>query len=127
LGIWHFLAFMLVSFAAFLGILRLALKRRAEKPRVKTVLWVAGVVVVGGMVFAKAGASAGLPVWMYYGLPAVLTWSLPPIIFRMRGSEVARYLPLALVMAPAIHVLFSFFLGWNEYMPFIPVPSLHVR
>jgi len=21
-------------------------------------------------------------------------------------------------------VLFAFFLGWNEYMPFIPVPSL---
>jgi len=28
------------------------------------------------------------------------------------------------LVAPVIHVLFSFFLGWQEYMPFIPVPLL---
>jgi hypothetical protein len=43
----------------------------------------------------------------------------------MRGSEIARYVPMAMVVAPTIHVLFSFLLGWNEYMPFIPVPSIH--
>ena len=63
--------------------------------------------------------------WLYYGLPAVLTWVLPPLVFRMRGKEVARCLPMAVLAAPAIHILFSrSFLGWKEYMPFIPVPSL---
>jgi hypothetical protein len=38
----------------------------------------------------------------------------------MRGTEVARYLPMALTAAPAIHVLFSLLLGGNEYLPFIP-------
>jgi hypothetical protein len=31
---------------------------------------------------------------------------------------------MAVLVAPVIHVLFSFFLGWKEYMPFIPVPYL---
>jgi hypothetical protein len=122
---WHFPVFVLVSFVAFIGILRMALNRRSESPPTATVLWVAAVVVFGGMIFARAGTSVGLPVWLYYGLPAMLTWVLPPVVFRMRGSEIARYVPMAMVVAPTIHVLFSFLLGWNEYMPFIPVPSIH--
>jgi hypothetical protein len=61
---------------------------------------------------------------VYYGIPAALTWLLPPVVFRMRGREIAHYLPSAVLVAPLIHVVFAFFLGWTEYMPFIPVPSL---
>ena len=50
--------------------------------------------------------------------------SLPPKVFAMTWSETIRYIVLAFLSAPAIHVLFSFFLGWKEYMPFLPVPSL---
>jgi hypothetical protein len=39
---------------------------------------VAFVVVVVGMVFAKFGATAGLPWPLYYGLPAAVTLFLPP-------------------------------------------------
>ena len=43
----------------------------------------------------------------------------------MSRQEVARYLPLALCMAPFIHVVFSLFVGWHDYMPFpFYVPSL---
>lgn len=42
----------------------------------------------------------------------------------MSGREFARSVPLALLVAPAIHVFFSLFLGWKEYIPFLPVPSL---
>ena len=121
---WHFPALIVVSLVAFVGVIRFVLNRRAERPPVSRVLWVAAVVVVGGMSFAKLGASSGLPVWVYYGVPAVLTWALPPLVFRMRPPEFGQYLILAVLIAPTIHVLFSFFLGWNEYMPFIPVPSL---
>ncbi len=86
--------------------------------------WVGGVVVVAGMLFAKVGTSYELPVWLYYGVPAVITWTLPPLVFRMRSREVAIYLVLALLLAPMIHLAFSFFLGWKEYLPFLPVPSL---
>jgi len=121
---WHFPVFVIASFAAFLAILRIALAGRLKRPPRATVLSVAGIVVVGGMTFAKAGAALGWPVLLYYGLPAALTWVLPPRVFRMNARELARYLPLAMISAPFIHVLFSFFLGWNEYMPFIPVPSM---
>jgi hypothetical protein len=121
---WHFPVFIAASFAAFLVILRIALAGRRERPLRTTVLSVAGVVVVGGMVFAQIGVALGLPVAVYYGLPAAMAWAFPPIVFRMKGREVARYLPMTMVSAPLIHVLFSFFLGWHEYMPFIPVPSM---
>ncbi len=121
---WHFPVLILVSFVAFVFVLRLVLSRRSERPRTAAILVVAGVVVVGGMTFAKLGAASGFPVWAYYGIPAALTWLLPPAVFRMRAAEFGLYLVLAFLIAPVIHVLFSFFLGWKEYMPFIPVPSL---
>jgi hypothetical protein len=121
---WHFAVFILVSLVAFVGMVLLVLRRRNPPPRLTRILWVAGVVVIGGMEFAKMGTTVGLPVWLYYGVPAGLTWVLPPVVFRMRGHEVARYLPLALLVAPTIHILFSFILGWKEYMPFLHVPSL---
>ncbi len=121
---WHFPIFVGVSFLLFFGVLRLALGRRNPPAPRTTALWVAGVVVIGGMTFAKLGATSGFPVWLYYGLPAGLTWVLPPLVFRMTWREMARYVPLALLVAPAIHVTFSLLLGWKEYMPFLPVPSL---
>jgi len=123
-GSWHFPVLILVSLIAFVGVLYFVLKRRSVSPRALTVIWVAAVVVAGGMAFAKLGAMSGFPVWLYYGVPAVLTWVLPPVVFRMQRSEFGWYLLLAVLVAPAIHVLFSFFLGWKEYMPFIPVPSI---
>lgn len=121
---WRFPILIVVSLAAFVGVLLVALNRRRERPAFATIGWVAALVVVCGMLFAKIGATLGLPVWLYYGVPAVVTWLLPPLVFRMRASEVATYLPLAVLAAPVIHVVFSLVLGWNEYMPFISVPTL---
>ncbi len=77
------------------------------------------------MVFAKFGNNAGFPWWIYYTVPALATLLLPPLAFRFAGKELGQYLVLAFLSSPAIHVTFSFLLGWHEYMPFIPVPSLH--
>ena len=63
---WHFPVLILVSLIAFVGVLRLVLRGRTEGPQTLRVLWVAAIVVVGGMSFAKLGASTGLPVWAYY-------------------------------------------------------------
>ena len=123
-SVWHFPVFMLVSFIAFVGALLTVLRHRNSPPTRTRVLCVAGIVVVGGMCFARIGTTVGLPVWLYYGLPAAVTWVLPPLAFRMRTGEVVRYVPLALLLAPVIHVAFSFLFGWKEYMPFISIPSL---
>lgn len=121
---WHFPVLIAASLVTFVGVLRTALRQRSAIPSRAAFLWVAGIVVVGGMSFAKVGATTGLPVWLYYGLPAGLTWALPPLVFRMTRQEIVRYLPMSFLVAPAIHVVFSLTLGWKEYMPFLPVPSL---
>jgi hypothetical protein len=117
---WRFPIMVAASFVVFAAVLHLALRSRREPPRAPTIAMVSAVVVIGGMAFAKTGASGGWPVWLYYGVPALLTWVLPPLVFRMRTREVVRYLPMALLVAPAIHLAFSFVLGWREYMPFLP-------
>jgi hypothetical protein len=121
---FRFTIFILVSLVAFFFILRFVTRDRDKRPSLLPVIVVASIVVVGGMVFAKFGAKAGLPWWIYYTLPALATLLLPPIAFKLSGKELWLYLALAFLSSPVIHVFFSFFLGWHEYMPFIPVPSL---
>lgn len=116
--------FVLVSFVLFVLLLKLVLARRPARPRFASLLWVSAVVVVAGMVFAKAAANSGLPPAVYYGIPAVATLLVPPIAFRMGRGEVVAYLCAASLMPAVIHVAFSLFLGWKEYLPFWAVPSL---
>ena len=120
---YRFWIFVGVSLVAFIAILHFVTRHRSARPRHATVLAVAAIVVIGGMVFAKYGHNVGLPWWIYYTAPALATLLLPPIVFKLRGRELAWYLGLAFLSSPAIHVAFSFLLGWKEYMPFIPVPS----
>ena len=94
------------------------------KPTWLRIVAVAMIVVPGGMVFARWGATTGLTWWVYYTVPALATLLVPPVAFRMARIEAAEYFVLALLMAPVIHTGFSVFLGWKEYMPFLPVPSL---
>jgi len=119
--LWHFPVFILASILLFSAVMRFVLRHRAHKPGWWTYIWVSGVVTVGGMVVAKVGQNVGLPLWFYYGVPAATTWFLPPTVFKMRRIETAQYLALALLTAPTIHVLFSLFLGWGEYLPFVPI------
>jgi hypothetical protein len=54
----------------------------------------------------------------------LVTILLPPVAFRMNRREILEYLVLALLSSPVIHVVFSFFLGWKKYMPFIKSPAM---
>lgn len=120
----RFLVQMGASFAVLWGVLRVVLHRRESPPSNRSLMIVGAVVVIGGMLLARYGAQAGLPWWIYYIVPALLTLGVPPVVYRFGQGELARYLVLAFLMAPVIHALFSLFLGWKEYMPFIPIPSL---
>lgn len=122
---FRFWAFALVSLLVFLAILRFVLRRRLSRPGHAAILATAALVVVGGMFFARYGNNAGFPWWIYYPLPALATLVVPPMVFGFSARELAEYLVLAFLSSPAIHVVFSFLLGWHEYMPFIAVPSLH--
>ena len=121
---WRFPVLIAVSLIVFIVILRFVVRRRPDQPSILRVVAVAAIVVVGGMLFAKTTQNAGWPWWIYYTVPALATLALPPAAFRFSGQELWRYLVLAFLSAPAIHVAFSFFLDWHDYMPFLPVPSL---
>jgi len=109
----------------YVGILRLILGTTTFRRRLFAVLPVAVVVVVGGMLFGKYGATVfGLPWWIYYPIPAALTVVAVPVMFRLSLLRTLAYILLAGVSSPLIHLGFSFLLGWNEYMPFWPVRSL---
>jgi hypothetical protein len=119
----RFAVFSVVAFAVFASVLRLALRKRnaAVWPKIL----VAGVFIVfGGMLFARWTYGAGLPWWIFYGLPALATFLVPPTLFRMSRHETAKYVFMAVWMAPAIHIFFSFFVDWHDYMPLFYVRSV---
>jgi hypothetical protein len=121
---WRFPIMIAASLLEFAVVLRLVLGAITFRRRWRSVAVVSVVVVVLGMLFGRYGALVGLPWWLYYPVPALVTVLLPPLVFRMRPARTAGYLLLALLSAPLIHAVFAFFLGWDEYMPFLRVPSL---
>ena len=120
----HFVVFIAVSLAVFFAILCWVFRARPSPLPWARIWVVAFLVVVVGMCFAKFGANAGLPVYVYYGIPAVLALVVPPAVFRMQRNEIIQYLLLTFASSPIIHVAFSFFIGWHEYLPFWQVPSV---
>lgn len=124
-GTIRFGVFILTTLVVFVGILLIVTRKRSTRPSPTAIGLISLVVVVGGMVFAKIGNNAGWPIWIYYAVPAVTTLVLPPIALRMsRQSELWQYLALAFASSPAIHIAFSLFVGWHDYLPFFYVPTL---
>jgi hypothetical protein len=82
------------------------------------------IVVVFGMLFGKYGATYGLPWWLYYPVPMLATVILPPVVLKLKTQKTIIYLILSFLSAPFIHAIFSFFLGWTEYMPFWKIPFI---
>lgn len=120
----RFPIFIIASYMAFAGIIYFVLRKQKTERLMARILAIGLIVIVGGMTFAKVGQNSGWSWWIYYTIPMLLTVFLPPIYFKMQGREIIEYLVLSFLSAPVIHVLFSFIVGWNNYMPFIPIPSL---
>jgi hypothetical protein len=120
----RFPIFIVVSLVVFAAILNFVMRRRAARPPFLLVAVISVIVVVGGMPFAKVGQNSGWPWWVYYTVPAGVTLLLPPLAFRLSASELWRYLAMAFLSSPLIHIVFSFFLGWHDYMPFLKIPSI---
>jgi hypothetical protein len=116
----HFYGFMAASLVLFIAII----KATARSARWPAIVLAAAIVVCGGMFYARFAAQAGFPWWGYYVPPMLVTVFGPPLFFKMPGRQVAAYLIAAFLSAPLVHVTFSLFFGWHEYMPFWYVPQL---
>jgi len=121
---WHFPVMILGSLILFNLIIRIVIGKKEFKNKVNTIIVLALLVVVIGMLFGKYGAQFGLKWWIYYPIPMIITVLLPPIVLKLNLRKTLLYLILSFLSAPLIHVLFSFFLGWSEYMPFWDIPFL---
>jgi hypothetical protein len=123
----RFVVFMAAAFLVFVALLKFIVRKRKTKPTLGTTVAIGFIVVVLGMLFARYShlAFLRLPWAVYYGVPALTTILLPPLWLKMSRHEVVQYLPLAWLTAPVIHVLFSLFVGWHDYMPFpVYIPSI---
>jgi len=117
---------MVAAAVIFNAVLLFSTRKRPARPGGRVLAVTTFVVVVVGMLFARYGHIFFRPPWwIYYGVPALVTFLLPPASLRMDRKEVIQYVPLAILMAPVIHVFFSLFIGWHDYMPFpLYIPSL---
>jgi hypothetical protein len=90
-----------------------------------SIIFLSLTVVVVGMFIGKYGAGLGLPWWLYYPIPMLMTLLLPPILLKLNKRRTAIYLVLSFISAPFVHFIFSFFLDWHEYMPFWKIPYIN--
>jgi hypothetical protein len=123
----RFLIFMTAAFFLFLAVLSFVTRKRTARPGVGLLLTLAMIVVVAGMIFARYAHLwfPSLSWQIYYGLPALITLALAPLALPMSRSEIAQYVPMAFLMAPLIHLVFSLLVGWHDYMPFpFYIPSV---
>ena len=119
---FHFPIMILASLGFFFLIIRMIIGRQAYREKFRAIVILSIIVVVLGMVIGKYGAQMGFPWWIYYPVPMLMTVILPPLVLRLNRRNTIYYLIFSFLSAPLIHVLFSFFLGWTEYMPFWDVP-----
>lgn len=115
----------IVSIVVVIFIVRYSLKSREINPMKdyrNILLFI--VLEIICMLLGKYGENWGLPWWIYYTVPMILTIFFPIIYFRMQPKEILTYFILAFISAPLIHIIFSFFIGWKNYMPFIHIPSI---
>jgi hypothetical protein len=123
---FRFIIFMAAAAVVFLAVLLFVIRKRKYLPDVRILVFLTMIVVVLGMLFARYGhIFFNLPWSIDYGIPALMTFALPPLALRMSRNETLQYVPSAVLMAPVIHISFSLFVGWHDYMPF-PwyIPSL---
>lgn len=121
---WHFPIMILASIAIFFLVIRMVLTKKEFRLKLKQIILLALIVVVFGMLLGKYGAKYGLPWWLYYPIPMLITVILPPVVLKLNKQKTIVYLVLSFLSAPMIHALFSFFIGWPEYMPFWKIPFM---
>ena len=121
---WHFPIMLVASVLILFVIIRLVLPKNIFRKKRNQIFLLALIVVVFGMLVAKFGATYGLSWWLYYPVPMLIPVILPPVVLKLNSQKTLLYLVLSFLSAPFIHAVFSFFLGWTEYMPFWKIPFI---
>ena len=111
------------TYLIFLCVIRLVLGKQYKSK--SFLIDIIGILVVfGGFIISKYNNILKLPGYLHYALPIALTVLLPPLALRMKSHQVLKYLALSILAVPFVHIVFSFFVGWGDLLPFIRIPSL---
>jgi len=70
------------------------------------------------VLIGKLGYYIDLPPYLYYPIPLVIGLFLPKLIFKLNWKEFGIYIAIGTALGFVSHILFSLFLGYNNYMPF---------
>jgi len=84
------------------------------------------IVTVGmGIILLKAG----LPPWVYFPLPVLVSMVSPWLIFHPNWKAYLVFLGISMIMSPLTHILWSLILDYHNYLPFWEIPSVwdHLR
>lgn len=122
--VWHFPIMIFASFIIFYLVIWTVLGKQEFKQKFRLTFLLSIFCVVLGMLFGKYGANWGLKWWIYYTVPMLMNVFLPPTILKMNTKKIIVYLILSFLSAPFLHVFFSFFFNWTEYMPFWKIPYI---
>ena len=120
----HFPIMILASLLLFIIIIRIVLNKTEFNGKIQSILILSFIVVIIGMLFGKYGANLGLPWWIYYPVPMLMNVILPPVVLKMNAKRTIFYLIFSFLSAPFIHIVFSLFFDWHEYMPFWKIPFI---
>ncbi len=123
---WHFPVMILASLFIFFIIIRIVLWKEQFYQKYISIIFLSILIVIIGMLFGRYGAIWGLKWWIYYPIPMLMTVFLPPLVLKMNTRKMLLYFVLSFLSAPLIHILFSFFIGWTEYMPFWKIPFIKI-
>ena len=93
---------IVASWLLFFVMLWWVLGREAFIRKWKTIFLLSILVVVVGMLFGKYGAAAGLPWWIYYPIPMLMTVLLPPMFETVKGTALVWPTISGLIGAPRL-------------------------
>jgi len=116
--VWHFPIMIFGSFIFFFIVILIVLGRQEFLEKKLSIILLSIIVIIFGMLFGKFGAHWGMKWWIYYPIPMLMNVFLPPLVLKMNTKKTISYLSLSFLSAPLIHIFFSYFFGWTEYMPF---------
>ena len=102
---------------------KLNISKQKEVNQLLLITWSIGssIVLVG---LGIIGLYAKLPPYIYYPLPTVIALILPKYIFDLSWKEEGIYILLGTLIGLTTHILFSLFVGYNNYLPFWKIDSI---
>ena len=121
---WHFPMMILASLILFYLVIWIVLGTDEFRQKKRSIFFLSILCVVFGMLLGKFGANGGLKWWIYYPVPMLINVILPPIFLKFNFRKTIAYLLLSFLSAPFVHVFFSFFFNWKEYLPFWNIPYI---